>query len=71
MTLADAARPIVSALFSTATSVLAFAVLRSSGAGTETSLVSGLILAGILNIRGLWSLTDDQSLPTSEQVLGS
>jgi hypothetical protein len=70
MTLA-AGKPILKTLLSTATSLLAFAVLRTSGLGTENSLIAGLLLAGFLNIRSLWSLTGDQLLPTSEQALGS
>jgi hypothetical protein len=65
-----AGKPILKALFSTAISLLAFAVLRTGGVSAETSLTSGLVLAGFLNIRSLWSLTSDQLLPTSDQALG-
>jgi hypothetical protein len=70
-TLTEGTGQILWALFSTLSSLLAFALVRFCGAGMDASMFSGLILAGFLNIRGLWSLNCDQLLPTSETELGS
>ncbi|HUO97440.1 MAG TPA: hypothetical protein VMU01_02160 [Rhizomicrobium sp.] len=68
----EATKPVTQALASTALSCLAFALLRFGvGASPGISLYAGLILAGLLNIRHLWSLNRDGLLPTSEQVSGS
>ena len=68
--LAEAATPIMNALASTALSVLAFALLRTAGAGVDTSLLSSMILAGLLNIRRLASLNCEALLPTCQQAVG-
>lgn len=68
--LAEAAAPILTALLSTGASVLAFAMLRAVGAGADVSLLSSMILAGMLNIRRLASLNCEALLPTCQPVVG-
>ena len=68
--LSETVKPILSALLRTAASVLAFALLRTAGAGGDLSLVSAVVVAGLLNIRQLASLNCDGLLPTSQPSVG-
>lgn len=68
--LAEAAKPILGAFLSTAVSVMVFFAVRAAGAGGDLSLVSAMIVAGLLNIRHLASLNCDALLPTSLPSVG-
>ena len=68
--LAEVAAPILGALLSTGASVAAFAMLRAGGVGVDVSLLSSMILAGLLNIRRLASLNCESMLPTSRTAVG-
>ena len=68
--LSETAAPILNALLSTGASVLAFAMLRSGGAGVDVSLLASMILAGLLNIRRLASLNCEALLPTCQPSVG-
>jgi hypothetical protein len=68
--LAETATPLLNAALSTGASVLAFAMLRTVGAGADVSLLSSMILAGLLNIRRLASLNCEALLPTCQPSVG-
>lgn len=68
--LARSARPILSALFCTALSLIAFAALLAAGFGADSSLVAGLVVAGLLNIARLASLNCEVRQPTCQAEVG-
>ena len=68
--LPERAKPVLTALLGTAASVLGFGLLRAIGAQGDVSLISAVILAGLLNIRQLASLNCDAFLPTSLPSVG-
>ena len=68
--LSEAAKPLINALLSTGASVLAFAMLRTTGLSPDISLLSSMILAGLLNIGRLASLNCEALLPTCEPAVG-
>jgi hypothetical protein len=68
--LSESAKPILNALMGTAMSVMGFALLRATGIQGDASLISAVILAGLLNIRQLASLNCARLLPTSEPSVG-
>ncbi|MBL6852346.1 MAG: hypothetical protein ISR49_14985 [Alphaproteobacteria bacterium] len=68
--LSEAAKPILTALLSTGASAVAFALLRGGGAGPDVSLLSSMILAGILNVRRLALLNCEALPPTCQPAVG-
>lgn len=63
--LVHTAQPLMAALISTGTGILAFAALSASGFASDTCLLVAMILAGLLNIGATASLNGAGFLPTS------
>jgi hypothetical protein len=63
-------RPIFDALLGTAASLTAFAMLRAIGLSGDLSLVSSMVLAGLISIRRAASLNCDGLRLTCEPPVG-
>jgi hypothetical protein len=57
--------PIALAVARTVLGAVAVLALRGTGLGADPSLLGGLVLAGLLNIRALATLNEEAILPTS------